>query len=220
MSDLATGTMPQGTTAPETQAATPAAPAEPAQKPEAGTVAKPDPQTIKLSNVQLNDRIEQGKRALLREHNLADGAALEAKLARLAELETERLSDTEKAQAEIERLKPLADKAERVAALYAAQVDAQFTTLTEAQQAAIDAHAKGDPELRVAHMRVLAAVGASAVAVPPPAPPPATTAPVEQPPTPATPRTKFEEWKAIGSKTEAAVFRRIHRREIDATEPE
>lgn len=233
MSDTQTQSAP-GTNAPADPPAAAAAPKPPEQQPAA------KPPTSDGDPHWLKPRLDDAKKTGASAERTAIEAQLQskygiklddldAKLARLKELETQQLSDAERSAARIAELEPLAAQAAEYREAYRQEVESRFNSLPEPVRKAIDAEANGDPKLRAAYMRVASAFGGSASMggngqaqvqqAPPAAPPPATTGPPGTPPQPGTPQTAWERWVAMPNGIAKGIFYQTNRREVDATKP-
>lgn len=201
-------------------AATPAQ--APAQTP-AQTVSNQDNQQ---DPAWLPGRLEKAKTAavnsLLSELGVKDSASLKANLARLSELETASLTEQEKTAKRLAELEPRAQKADRLEAAFKSVVDAKFSTFSEAQQAAIDARANGDPEKRWELMQLAEAFAGGTTSQPaqPTTPAPANTSPAAPAP-PArsdalTPRQQYEALKTTDP-MRANLFYQLNRAAIESS---
>jgi hypothetical protein len=200
-----------------------------AQQPQTPPVAPADPATAAPAADDpapqwLPDRLKQARAAerkqLLQELGADDPAALKAKLKKLDELETEKLSDQERVEKLIKELTPKAEEGERYKKMFADFVDAQFSSLDEKTQQAIDAKANGNAERRWEFMQFMqtAGLGGPATTTPTPARP-ANTAPAgaQPPPAPAQPKTTFDKWNDL-KKTDsvaASVFYQMNAMAIE-----
>lgn len=108
---------------------------------------------------------------------------LQAKIAKLGALETERLTDAEKIQRQLEELTPKAERADRLQKIFSSVVESKFNALSDKQREAIDSRANGDPEKRWEFIEMMQAAGAFAA----PEPRPANTAPLGAPLPPNSP---------------------------------
>ena len=211
--------------APATQAPSTAQPAT-AQAPTAApeTKAPEDPHWLPG---RLNQAKDSAINGLLSELGVKDSATLKANLARLSELETASLTEQERVAKRLADLEPKAQKAERLEAVFKSVVEAEFSTLTESQQAAIDARANGDPEKRWELMQLAKAFAGAAPSQPPTAPAtpatpnPATTRPdgAQKPPARSealTPRQQYEAMRNTDP-MRATIFYQLNRQAIDAS---
>jgi len=134
---------------------------------------------------------------LLSEFGAKDPSEVKAQLAELAELKKASMTEAEKRQAEIDALKPKAERAERLGTLTNKIVGDLFDALPEAQRTAIDKVANGDPEQRWQLMQLIR--DASPAGATPESPkPPASTTPAGAPPppaSPAAPETPYQVWQ-------------------------
>lgn len=192
-----------------------AAPAAPATEP----AASAEPQAPEW----LPGRLEQARAAerkrLLQELGADDPAALKAKLKKLDELETAKLSDQERVEKLIKELTPKAEQAERLQTMFSSLVESKFSALTEQQQTAIDTVANGNAEERWKLIQVMEAAGFSASPAAPTAPKPAQTVPAgaSPPPPSAEPKTAFDKWTDLQktSPVQASLFYQMNAMAIE-----
>lgn len=208
----------------------PALPVTPQQQPTqqaAAPAAAAAPTPVSMTSDQLKERLgEAGNaatKALLKELGFKSPDDAKAALKKLADLELATKTDAEKRQAELDALKPRAQRADELETQFTALVEEQFKTLPETVQKAIDAEAEGDPEARLILMRVLRASGlgaAPASPAQPAVPAPANVSPSPAPAPSAAP-SKFDEWQAMArrSPTLGDIFYQTHQREIERTRP-
>ncbi len=151
----------------------------------------------------LPERLAQAGRTavskLLGQIGVKDDAELKTRFTKLVELEKASMSEAEKRQAEIDALKPKAEKSERLSAFATQIVGDLFNALPEAQRTAIDKVASGDAEQRWQLMQLLKDAGTASGTTPAvPVVTPASTAPAGAPPpptTPAAPETPYQVWQ-------------------------
>ncbi len=177
----------------------------------------------------LPGRLSQAARSaetkLFSQYGVKDADELAKKLKRLDDLETERLSESEKTQKLIQELRPKAERAAQVESLLNGLVESQFNALPEATRAAIDAVASGNAEERLKLMRVVQAAGLASGNAPPatpPAPvkpPPANTAPPANAPPPAATRSKYDEYAAITNPLQRSIYYQLNATDIEASRP-
>jgi hypothetical protein len=179
-----------------------------------------------MTSAQLKARLDEatasGASKLLKELGVEKADSLREALKAVREGEAAKLSEKEKLEARIKELEPHEGRAKALGASLTAIAEEQFAALPENVQKAIDAEAAGDPEKRLALMRVLRAAG-GAMATTPAAPgvtPPVTTAPSPAP-APAAGATKFTEWEAMRARSPMLgdIFYQTHSREIERTRP-
>jgi hypothetical protein len=168
----------------------------------------------------------------LKDFGLETPEQLKAKLDKLNELETAQLSEKERTEKTINELKPKAEAADRISALFGSMVDAQFTALPEKVQTAIDKTANGSAEARWTAMQTMAEAGLITMAMPSaqpqtpaaPAPKPASTTPAGAPPPPAPgagPKSAFDTWNDL-KKTDtvrASLFYQTNAQSIEQSRP-
>lgn len=148
---------------------------------------------------------ESERKKLLQEFGAENPEALKAKLKKLDELETSKLSEQERIEKLIKELSPKAEQAERLQALLTSVVESKFSALSEQQQQAIDAVAAGNTEERWKLMKVMEAAGFGTPAAPA-VPKPASTVPAgaTPPPAAATPKTAYEKWADLNKSDSVA----------------
>jgi hypothetical protein len=171
-------------------AATPAA----ALAPQPAT-PRANPAEVNMSSADLKARLdeerEKSRKAVLAKFGVEKVEDIETKLARLKQLEDAQLSEAERVTKQIEELKKSADEGSRYKRALASAVEDRFAELPEKAREAIDEVANGDPESRLAMMRVLRKAGLVPT-IPSDAAPvvAATAAHAPQPATPAAPATQ------------------------------
>lgn len=206
-------------------AAAPAAQPDPKPDPAPAPDPKPKTSVNDLPDEALTARLDREKRAtetkFLQALGVSDLEAAKAKFKRLDELETEKLSDSEKRDKRIAELEPQASRAAELEQRLAVMVEAQFVELSESQRNAIDAVAQGNAEKRLELMQVMKAAGLAQPALPanPTTAPRANTAPPVNPPTPAGTETAWDKFAALSNPIEKQLFYRAHRAEIEEHRP-
>jgi hypothetical protein len=212
---------------PETPPGTPAPAATPAPAP-TPVATPPAVAKVEMTSDQLRERLSESgsaaQKALLKELGVKSLDDAKAALKKLADVEAASLSEAEKRQAEIDALKPRAERADRAAALLLELANEQLKGLPEEARKLIDDEVGDDPEARILMVKLAKAMApASAAPAVPAAPavaPPATTAPSPAP-APAGASTKYQEWEAMKSRsaTLGDIFYSTHKREIERTRP-
>jgi hypothetical protein len=214
---------------PETPPGAPA-PAAPAVVPPAAPATPPAVAKVEMTSEQLKERLAESggaaTKALLKELGFKSPDDAKAALKKLADIEAANLSEAERRQAEIDALKPRAERADRAAALLLELANEQLKGLPEEARKLIDDEVGDDPEGRILMVKLAKAMApagatpaATTVATPQIAPP-ATAAPSPAP-TPSGATTKFQEWEAMNSRSPALgdIFYSTHKREIERTRP-
>jgi hypothetical protein len=104
---------------------------------------------------RLDEEREKSRKAVLSKFGVEKVEDIEAKLARLKTLEDAQLTEQERVTKQIDELKKSADEGARYKKALAGAVEDRFAELPEKAREAIDEMANGDPEARLAFMRVL-----------------------------------------------------------------
>lgn len=121
------------------------------------------PAQIVMSSEAFNERVhkaqEAAQRKLLRELGYDKVDDVKATLKTAKQMQAEKLSETERLQAQIKDLEPKAAKADQLGKRFAAQVEVEFAALDEKMREAIDEVADGDAEKRFDQMQVFRKAG-------------------------------------------------------------
>ncbi len=179
--------------------AAPPAPAAAAPAPAPAAPPAPVPAAPPVDPAWLGDRINQAKRSgqgeLLSKYGVKTADELDAKLARLRELETASLTDAQRQQQELETLRTQATSAAPAIAVIKTRVERELKQLTDDQRAAVIAIAGEDPTAQLRTIDALsptwglapAGSAAAAAAAPTAAAPSAPAAPAPSAPAPLPP---------------------------------
>lgn len=120
----------------------------PIQSPAATIAATPiaqPPQPATSEDPQwLPARLERERKAIAKRFGGESLDDVEAKLKKLAELETERMSESEKLQARIKQLEPLETETKSLRDAISAMAKRELSTLTESQRAIVEDLSGGD----------------------------------------------------------------------------
>jgi hypothetical protein len=206
----------------------PGAPAPTGGEPPKPIEAPPKPAEISMTNEAFNRRLAEERasheKTLLKNLGTETFDAAKARIDAATKLEQSALSETEKLNLRIKELEPFQASAERIGARFKAQVEAEFTKLPAAAQAAIDEHAKGDAEKRfdlIDLMRKSGALDAFTKSSEPPKPPPLSNGGPPPAPPPSGAQTAFQKFESMkaSSPLMADIFYQSNSREIERTRP-
>lgn len=230
--------VPQGTPAPAAQPA--------AQNITPASTAHGAPAPVALTSDQLRQRLAEerakGTTEALKRFGAEKPEDLEAKLKRLADLESEKLTAEERTAKQLADLTKAAESGKLYESVATTAVAELFEALPDAAKAAITELAPKTPAELLAHVRAYRKLVAALPVTPPvaPAPPaaqsvPALPAPPTPPPPPAAPvtttpahgapraggKTPFETYSDMKARNDpsAAMFYALNRRDIEASRP-
>jgi hypothetical protein len=188
-------------------------------------------QPVGLTSDQLKARLDETRMSALAQYAKTAGynsvEELNTAIKAARDAEQSRLSETERLQKELERLKPVEGNYATLKAQYDAYASREFAALPEAAQKAIDAQAGGDAVKRMQLIelgRAAGWIGGSPVTPSAQAPAPVTTGPSAPAPSPVTTQTAFQKWQAFQqtdmSGIQAKIFYEKNRAEIERTKPQ